>query len=59
MNANTRTVPPTHADILVAAQAVTRGYTLVTNNVKHFEGIDGLVIENWVTEYETPTAGVS
>jgi predicted nucleic acid-binding protein len=36
------------ADILIAAQAVARGYTLVTNNVKHFEGTDGLTIENWV-----------
>jgi predicted nucleic acid-binding protein len=35
------------ADLLIAAQAVARGYTLVTNNAKHFEGIDGLIIENW------------
>jgi len=38
------------ADILIAAQAVNRGYTLVTNNVKHFKGIEGLIFENWVTE---------
>ena len=41
---------PGDADILIAAQAITRGYTLVTNNVKHFEGIEGLTIVNWVTE---------
>ena len=38
------------ADLLIAAQCLTNGYTLVTNNVKHFESIDGLIIENWVTE---------
>jgi len=42
--------PIEDADLLIAAQAVTRGYTLVTNNTKHFEGIDGLIIENWVNE---------
>ncbi|MCL2841693.1 MAG: PIN domain-containing protein [Defluviitaleaceae bacterium] len=35
------------SDILIAAQALSRGYTLVTNNVKHFKEIDGLVFENW------------
>jgi len=36
------------ADLLIAAQCLTRGYILVTNNTRHFEGIDGLQIEDWV-----------
>ena len=36
------------ADILIAAQCITNGYTLVTNNTKHFENIEGLRIVNWV-----------
>ena len=35
------------SDILIAAQAMSRGYTLVTNNIKHFKEIDGLIFENW------------
>ena len=35
-------------DILIAAQCVTNKYILVTNNVKHFDGIDGLNFENWI-----------
>jgi len=35
------------ADLLTAAQSVTRGYVLVTNNTRHFEGIDGLKIDDW------------
>jgi len=23
-------------------------YTLVTNNIKHFKNIDGLIVENWI-----------
>ncbi len=41
--------PIEDADLLIAAQAVTRGYTLVTNNIKHFEMITGLKVENWKT----------
>ncbi len=37
-------------DILIASQAKDLGYILVTNNVKEFERVDGLVIENWVCE---------
>jgi predicted nucleic acid-binding protein len=40
--------PMNDSDLLIAAQAVSRGYTLVTNNTKHFEGIDGLKLANWV-----------
>ena len=35
------------ADLLIAAQCISNGYTLVTNNTKHFENIDGLSLENW------------
>jgi tRNA(fMet)-specific endonuclease VapC len=34
-------------DLQIAAQAITRGLVLVTNNVKEFERIKGLRIENW------------
>ncbi|HOK92782.1 MAG TPA: type II toxin-antitoxin system VapC family toxin [Spirochaetota bacterium] len=35
-------------DLLLAAQAKTKKLILVTNNVKEFERIEGLKIENWV-----------
>ena len=35
-------------DLLIAAHAKTLGVTLVTNNVKEFERVGGLSIENWV-----------
>ena len=34
-------------DLLIAAQAFAHRLTLVTNNTKEFERIDGLAIENW------------
>lgn len=36
------------ADILIAGIALAGGYTLVTQNVKHFGRIDGLQVENWL-----------
>ena len=36
------------ADILIAAQCITNNYTLVTNNVRHFKDMDGLIYENWI-----------
>jgi tRNA(fMet)-specific endonuclease VapC len=35
-------------DMQIAAQAISRKYVLVTNNVKEFSRIKGLMIENWV-----------
>jgi predicted nucleic acid-binding protein len=35
------------ADILIAAFCIANAYTLVTNNTKPFEGIDGLRLANW------------
>lgn len=34
-------------DMLIAASAVAGGYVLVTNNVRHFQRIEGLAVENW------------
>ena len=34
-------------DILIAAYCLVNGYTLVTNNTRHFEHIDGLNLVNW------------
>ena len=36
------------ADILIAAFCIVNGYTLVTDNIKDFENIEGLTVENWV-----------
>ena len=34
-------------DLIIASTALTHNLTLVTNNVKHFERIKGLKLENW------------
>jgi tRNA(fMet)-specific endonuclease VapC len=34
-------------DLQIAAQAICRGCVLVTNNIREFERIPGLKIENW------------
>ena len=34
-------------DALIAAHAMSLGLTLVTNNVKHFNRVAGLKVENW------------
>jgi len=36
------------ADILISATCIERQYTLVTHNTKHFENINGLLIEDWI-----------
>ena len=35
-------------DMLIAASAIAGGFVLVTNNVRHFQRIEGLTVENWV-----------
>jgi len=35
------------ADILIAAFCIINDYTLVTDNIKHFESIDNLQLVNW------------
>lgn len=37
-------------DMLIASQAMSLGLTLVTNNIKEFSRIAGLVLENWVEQ---------
>jgi tRNA(fMet)-specific endonuclease VapC len=34
-------------DLLIGATALINRLTLVTNNVRHFERLDGLTLENW------------
>ena len=36
------------ADTLIGAHAVALKATLVTNNLKHFQNVRGLTLENWV-----------
>jgi hypothetical protein len=40
-------LPTASIDILIAAYAVLTDSILVTSNEKHFNGIEGLRIENW------------
>jgi tRNA(fMet)-specific endonuclease VapC len=35
------------ADLVIAATALIEGLTLATDNIKHFEWIDGLTLINW------------
>jgi len=35
-------------DILIGATALTMNYTLVTNDLNHFQRIPGLKVENWM-----------
>ena len=34
-------------DMMIAGHALSRGYTVVTNNVKEFSRVSNLIIENW------------
>jgi tRNA(fMet)-specific endonuclease VapC len=40
--------PTGELDLLLGCQALYLGFTLVTNNIKHFDRIQGLKLENWV-----------
>jgi len=35
-------------DLLIAAQAISKKLILVTNNIKEFERVEKIKIENWV-----------
>jgi predicted nucleic acid-binding protein len=35
------------SDILIAASCLAHGYTLITDNTRHFERVDGLQFVNW------------
>lgn len=37
-------------DLLIAAHALSLGWTLVTNNVREFSRVEGLKIDNWTEE---------
>ncbi len=37
-------------DLLIAAHALSKDLTLVTNNVREFSRVDALKIENWATD---------
>ncbi|HCE43340.1 MAG TPA: VapC toxin family PIN domain ribonuclease [Lentisphaeria bacterium] len=37
-------------DLVIASTAITLGYSIVTNNVRHFSRIRGLKTENWKNE---------
>ena len=37
-------------DLLIAAHALSIGYTLVTNNEREFKRVDGLKVENWIED---------
>jgi tRNA(fMet)-specific endonuclease VapC len=39
-------------DLMIGATALTLGYTIVTNNTRHFEKVPGLSLTNWA---ENPT----
>ncbi len=36
-------------DLLIGATAIANDLILVTNNVKHFERLEGIRIENWIS----------
>ena len=41
--------PIGNMDLMIAAHALASGSVVVTNNVRHFSGIDELVVENWAS----------
>jgi tRNA(fMet)-specific endonuclease VapC len=45
------------SDLLIAAHAMALGCTLVTDNEREFNRIDGLLVENWLRSGRTRMAG--
>ncbi len=41
-------------DLQIAAQCITRNFRLITHNVKEFERIPNLILENWIQAPEDP-----
>ena len=39
-------------DMLIGSVAVAHGFTLVTHNTRHFADMVGIVLEDWMQEYE-------
>ena len=44
------------ADILIAATAIAHNIAVVTNNLRHFQRIQGLKIHNWLDENYQPAS---
>jgi len=42
--------PIGHYDVMLAGCAQNRGLIMVTDNVREFQRVDNLIIENWVME---------
>ena len=45
-----RGTPVDEADLRIGAIALAWGYTVVTGNVRHFQRIPGLAVENWLAD---------
>ncbi len=41
-------LPISEIDLLIGAQALATDLVVVTNNVREFQRIEGLTLENWV-----------
>ena len=39
-----------HNDLLIAAHGLALGATVVTANVREFRRVDGLAVENWLSD---------
>jgi tRNA(fMet)-specific endonuclease VapC len=44
----TKGVPLTDADLFIAATTLTKCNKMITGNIKHYNRIDELLIENWI-----------
>jgi tRNA(fMet)-specific endonuclease VapC len=42
--------PVDNFDLLIGCTALVHNFTLITRNVKHFDKITGLMVENWVID---------
>lgn len=43
-----RGTPIGDADVRIASIALARGLTVITGNVRHFQMVPGLAVENWL-----------
>ncbi len=43
-------IPLAEPDLRIASIALTRGLTLVTRNVRHFQRVPHLTVENWIDD---------
>ena len=41
-------IPLSHADLQIASIALSMNMTLITGNLKHFQRVPGLAVENWL-----------